>query len=530
MMKTISLKNFLGINNRVPDTALRVATSQLNGQHLKDAVDVDIDNSGNCRSRLTETLVQAMSGAHSVFMITDTTGLVVRDSVLYAITLPTYSETIVKLLSVNTTMNYEMFNGDVYCSNGVDSGRVASNVWYPWGMQTPDEPVVAIIGGSLDPANYQVSVSYRNNVTGEEGGISQSNQVTLSSIGGIRVTLPSAVAGATHVCVYISGPNGGVGYFSTAVPVGASTYDIVAQSSGYKAPQRYEAPLPPGKPFMSNGRLCTISGSKVYIGLAFRLGYYEPSRGYISFPTDVTHAVENMGGTYICTATETHWFPGDLGNVEGVVQEPLPFGAVSGTGFVHPKQPVVGWFSSRGFVLGDASGQVSAKMSENVELTAPQNGVSAVCENEFLRVASCGWCMNLDTGVATRYSDWALTSVSRGYGTKSDGIYRLWQSGSVVGMIDFGNIDFGVENRKHMPYCYVGMQCETALELRVRTPDGDDYSYPTEDFGDLEVRRVEVGRGLRSNWFNLSISNPDASPFKIASLSFAPALTKRRIK
>ena len=84
---TYKLSNFLGINNRLPDSALHIRSRQVHGDYLRDAVNVDIDNAGRLCHRKVPQLVQAMSGAHSLYLTSDTAGYLVRDSVLYAVTL-----------------------------------------------------------------------------------------------------------------------------------------------------------------------------------------------------------------------------------------------------------------------------------------------------------------------------------------------------------------------------------------------------------------------------------------------------------
>lgn len=430
----MKFSNFLGINNRKPDFALRVATSTLNGQYLRTADNVDVTNPGNLRRRNGTALHQAMTDAHSLYA----DSFLVRDAVLYAITLPTYSETLLKVLTDNGPMNYVSFGADTYYSNGVDSGRIAAGVVYPLGLPTPDIPVVASIGGSLEVGWYQVALSYSNSATGEEGGLSNFAKYERTSLGGIRVTLPAAVAGATHINVYLSAANGELPYLLATVATGTATYDCISLPTGREASVRDEAPLPAGRLFLSNGRLCSIVGNTVYVGLPFRPGYYLPTEGYIPFPANVSIAVENQGGTYIA-ADKTYWFPGDLGDVQGPLADVLPYGAVPGTAFMLPDRSACGWFGAKGLVIGSTNGEVEAVMTENIDLTAPVSGQSIVFESDgYRRVVSCGWCVNLENKAATTYSDWDFTSVSGSYGTKTDGIYLLNSQGLVDASIGFG--------------------------------------------------------------------------------------------
>lgn len=81
-MKTIALGPFLGINNRLPDFALRIRTRQLSGDFLRSAINVDVDNSGNLRSRRATERTTVVAGAHSL-----TSGYYVQGGAIYTLSL-----------------------------------------------------------------------------------------------------------------------------------------------------------------------------------------------------------------------------------------------------------------------------------------------------------------------------------------------------------------------------------------------------------------------------------------------------------
>ena len=122
-MKTVTLGPFLGINNRLPNFA---PSRRRERSFLKSAENVDIDNAGRLRSRPGVTLIQAMTGAHSLFLTSDTAGYLVRASSLYAITLPTHTETREGTVR-NTAMSYVMHAGEVYCSNATQALRLVGS-------------------------------------------------------------------------------------------------------------------------------------------------------------------------------------------------------------------------------------------------------------------------------------------------------------------------------------------------------------------------------------------------------------------
>jgi hypothetical protein len=522
-MDTQPIGPFLGINNRLPDFAL----GQENGRYLRSAVNVNINNIGHVVRRKAISLVHSVVGAHSLY-----TGLLVRSSALYAVSLPTYSETLVKALASNSPVSYCEFNGDIYYSNGTDSGRVASNgTWYPWALPTPATPLCASIAGTLTKGTYQVAVSYRNNTTGEESGVSASTAHALAADGGIRVTLPAATTGATHVNVYVSTLNGSVPLLHSTVATGTATVDLTTAPTGREANQRYEAPLPAGsRIFMFNGRLCSVKGNDLFYGIPSRPGYYLPSEGRIPFPVDISIAIGNQNGCYVAS-DKTYFLVGqDLGAVE-IVRDVFPYGAVPGTEFVTVDKSIIGWFGEKGVVLADEQGQASEVMSASIDLIPPASGISAILQSGGInRVVSCGWCVNLDTKAVTSYEGWDFTSVYGEYGTKADGVYSLESTGSVEAHISLGKENFGAENLKRMPAAYLGVSSESPMMLRVITPEGYEYDYDARDSDtNMRIQRVDVGRGLRENWFGIEIHNTEGSDFTLASVSFAPVASGRRI-
>jgi hypothetical protein len=543
-MKTQPSGPFLGINNRLPDFALSIRDK---GDWLRGAVNVDIDNAGRVRRRAAATLVQAMTNADSLYLTSATAGYLRRGTAIYAITLPTYSETLFKILSADEPLSWAEFNGVLYYSNGTDSGRIEGGVAYPWGLATPNAPTCANIAGTLYAGAYQVGVSYYNNVTGEEGGISASSNPSLSADGGIRITLPGASTGATHVNVYFSTVNGSIPMWIGQYAIGTASIDVAAEPTRLRESNgRFEAPLPAGDHiFMANGRLCSKAGNRINLGSPARPGYYIPidgrqraegapmDYGYITFPANVELVIPTQMGVYVAYGDITQFFAGtDLAATE-LVKDVLPYGAVPGTAFVvpHKENPLVGWFGAKGIVLGDPQGQVKDAMVDNVDLTPPASGTSVVVQTDgYKRVVSCGWCLNLESNAATRYEDWPVTSAARGYATMPDGLYLLDSTGPVDAHVDLGKKDFGGENLKHLPACYLGVSSDTPMELRVTTPEAEDYRYEARSSStDMRIQRVDPGRGLRANWYDLSLYNTEGSDFTLASISFAPVVSSRRI-
>jgi hypothetical protein len=254
-----------------------------------------------------------------------------------------------------------------------------------------------------------------------------------------------------------------------------------------------------------------------------------PLSSVLTFHDTVTLAVENQGGTFIA-ADKTYWIPGDLGNVEGIITTVLPYGAVPGTAFTFPDKSFVGWFGNQGIVFGATSGEVEAVMTENVSVTPPASGAAIVFQEDYDVVVSCGWSVNLANKAATQYSDWDFTSLSGDYGTKADGIYATRTTGLVDASVGFGKLDFDTAALKHVPNAYIGIDADYPMEITLTTPSNGSYTYSARSSGtDLKIQRFDIGKGLRSNWFDVSTNNTGGSAFTLASISFLVAETSRRI-
>ena len=169
-------------------------------------------------------------------------------------------------------------------------------------------------------------------------------------------------------------------------------------------------------------------------------------------------------------------------------------------------------------------------MADNIDLTPPASGFSTVLTSGgYRRVASCGWCVNLESKAATRY-DWTLNSASGSFAIDSDGICQTGIMGAVGWRVDFGQINFGTDELKYMPAAYLAGECDERWMLTVGLPSGVEYEYPSRFYdAALAVQRVDVGKGLRSSWFALELTNETGADFTLAKVSFAPANAQRRI-
>lgn len=531
-IKPVNLGPFRGINNRLPDFALHSDA----GDFLRSALNADVDDAGRLRRRIGQTRIQALSAPHSLHKTADGRFFVVISSVLYRITLPAYTQAIVKVLSANSRVSYAEHNGDLYYSNGVDSGRISgSNTWYPWGLPTPALPAVATIAGALPAGKYLVAVTYSNSDTGEEGGATGSTQHELAAPGALRVTLPEAVTGATHVNIYVSATNGEVPCLHGSVAAGTPSYDITTLTTTRFCATIGLEPLPAGVGLFTHlGRLGVISTGVVFYSEPWRVGYFRPYANYIGFPDEASIVVPAQNGCYI-VADKTRWFAGDLANPSAIV-DVLPYKAVPGTGFEAVSDMDVGWFSDAGVVIASPAGEVVAAMADSIDLTAPASGASCVIiDGGYERVISCGWSLNLTNKAATQYGNFDYTSFAGGYGTKADGIYQLTgatdNGASIDAAVGLGRLDFGTLAGKHIPKVRLGVESDQPMVATISTPEHPGgYAYEGRwASGALREQQVRPGRGLAASWFDITLANQNGADFVLATVSVDVAPMTRRV-
>ena len=217
MAKSPTFASFAGIRNTLPAERLHALPTKDDPTcDLVEAVNVDIDNSGQAARRAGQSIKRA-GAAHSLWAQGDmclfVTGTTLRR--LY----PDYtSELLASGLTANLPMAYVEVNGRVYWANGVQSGVLADGRSRSWGMEIPATPGLSAIGGYLTAGKYQCLVTHIRSDS-QESGAGLPGQIELAAEGGIRVTweLPDDTD-IDHVQVYLSEPNGMILY-AAGVPV-----------------------------------------------------------------------------------------------------------------------------------------------------------------------------------------------------------------------------------------------------------------------------------------------------------------------
>lgn len=146
------------------------------------------------------------------------------------------------------------------------------------------------------------------------------------------------------------------------------------------------------------------------------------------------------------------------------------------------------------------------------------------------------WALNMDVMGSTRYEGFDFNSFmtidGQTYGVNATGIHRLEGStddgAPIPAAVDFGSLSFGTNSRKALPYVYVGMSSTGKTVLKVES-DGQTYYYTARDSTELmKSHRFELGRGLRSTFYGLSLTT-DGEAFDLHNIDFQPVELKRSL-
>jgi hypothetical protein len=142
-----------------------------------------------------------------------------------------------------------------------------------------------------------------------------------------------------------------------------------------------------------------------------------------------------------------------------------------------------------------------------------------------------------EAGQTSRYEGYAFNSFGKFngqyYGAKEDGIYLLEgdtdQGEPVRASVNFGKQNFGTALKKHVSNCYLGVSSSGKMYLKV-TADGNEYVYQARGSSEeMEMQRVDIGRGIRANFLIFELFNNDGCDFDLASVEFVviPSSTRR---
>lgn len=146
------------------------------------------------------------------------------------------------------------------------------------------------------------------------------------------------------------------------------------------------------------------------------------------------------------------------------------------------------------------------------------------------------WAINRETGASSQYEQYGFNSffqrADKYYGVADDGIYLLegdTDAGAPIdALIETGRTNLGYTNEKRVRDVYLGVGSSNELYLKVDV-DNQTYVYSMRTSGQaVKNRPVEVGWGVKGDYWDFTLVNPDGADFNLASISFMPIPLARR--
>ena len=176
-------------------------------------------------------------------------------------------------------------------------------------------------------------------------------------------------------------------------------------------------------------------------------------------------------------------------------------------------------------------------MLPQATIKAFMSAVASMANINFDDGTASVWVVNTKNDGTTRYSNYGFNSFAKigakYYGVMRNGLYLLDgpnDAGTPIpAAVNFGNSDFGTSKEKALQNCYIGVASNGAAVLKV-VANGTTYYYTARNSSTtLETQRLDLGRGLRANYYELELQNSNGGAFELESIEFTPLPLSRRI-
>ena len=147
------------------------------------------------------------------------------------------------------------------------------------------------------------------------------------------------------------------------------------------------------------------------------------------------------------------------------------------------------------------------------------------------------WVVSMDTKASSQYEQYGFNSFFERagvfYGVAGNGIYKLegeTDAGAAIkSLADLGKTNLGSKKLKSVPYVYLGVSSTDKMVLKV-VADGVENYYTARDGSEtLQNQRVDIGKGLKGNYWQLVVENNNGCDFSLEGIEFAPLKLSRSI-
>jgi len=196
-----------------------------------------------------------------------------------------------------------------------------------------------------------------------------------------------------------------------------------------------------------------------------------------------------------------------------------------------------------------ASGLITESISATDSLSSQNTAISDIVESiAFISLFDdngdtyTGVVLNTRNYANSEYKQFDFNSLAKHgssyYAAKNDGIYELGggldDTAKIAASIKTGILDFGSEHLKRVTHAYVAMKNDDAIALKTIV-DNDDggtkerWYEITQTSSSLRRRKLTLGRGVKSAYWQFELVNNNGGDFDINGLELLPVILTRKV-
>lgn len=152
------------------------------------------------------------------------------------------------------------------------------------------------------------------------------------------------------------------------------------------------------------------------------------------------------------------------------------------------------------------------------------------------------YCINLSNQEVTEYTGYDALAFERidnkYYAVCADGIYLIGNGEAAIENDNGSNIealailgmtDFKSAQLKRLAYAYVGSEGEITLQMGLDSNANTTQHDATHSGVGMGTRRIKLGKGHKSRYWQPIIRNRNGSNFEIDALELLPEVLSRRV-
>lgn len=357
-MNPIELKAAAGLRNDI-------SQERFSKNDLAVGTNIEVDETGKVWRRKATTKLQ--SGVMHSLWASGSDRFVVANGVLSRLTDALALRPIVAV--AGTRVAYQSIAGEVYWTDGLQSGVITGTTSRVWGIAPPPPFAAAPTSGTMQAGSYLYTMTYVR-ADGKESGAPAYGRV--DTTGGI--TFPALPVSSDPTVVerrlYLSACGGELPYLALTLTNSGKTASLTAPAQrGPQVRTSLSVNAPAGQLVgYYNGRAYVAQGRYLWYSEPFEYERFDPMSSYLAFPDAVQTFAPVSDGVFVGSETETVFLHG-ADPSEFVRRQVANYGTVLGTemnapphymrahdGGMERKGPQKLWMSRQGACLGNDGG------------------------------------------------------------------------------------------------------------------------------------------------------------------------------